>query len=246
LAIISLTPQGFEQTVSAGLAAEHSITTNITYQRLKKFLPRHPSSLFFAEPAALNKEFGNMPPFNVLGAFKAIAAGDEFLPQGERSVVHLEIDFPQLIKASDSLSEGFNQSRGQAEAASCLSNVKQINLALLMFAEDHDEHLPSADHWVDDLMPYTKNTGVFKCPEDKSGARSSYALNSALSGLAMKDIKHPAEVVMIFETNHPGNNPSGGPESVQSRHNNGRYAAYGFVDGHAMMAQKAQDFDPKQ
>jgi prepilin-type processing-associated H-X9-DG protein len=52
--------------------------------------------------------------------------------------------------------------------------------------------------------------------------------------------------VLVFETNQPGKNPAGGPESVQLRHNNGRYAAYGYVDGHAMMAQQVQNFDPKQ
>jgi prepilin-type processing-associated H-X9-DG protein len=254
LAVISLTPKGFEQTIAAGLEAKNSITTNDTYLKMKNFLPTRPTAIFFFESAAITRELGKMPPFNLLGAFKSVIGGEGFLPQGERSVVRMEVDFPQLIEAADSLAkmaENFGPRSGpgpgpKMDDSSCLSNVKQITLAMLMFADDHDEHLPKADRWIEDLMPYVRSEEVFKCPDDDSGARSSYAMNSALSGLALKEIKDPSNLVLVFETNKPGNNPAGGPEAVQLRHNNGRYAVYGYVDGHAKMAQKGENFNPKQ
>jgi|GEM_PF-6542089 len=252
LAVISLSVKGFEQNIAAGLEANNSITSNATYLEAKKLLPIRPTAIFFFESVALSKAFGEMPPMNLLGSFKSIIGGQGFLPQGERSVVRLEVDFPKLIAAADSLAalaKGFAPGLGsgpEIEAAACLSNIKQINLGMLMFASDNDERLPSADRWVDEIMPYVKSPEIFKCPGDKSGAKSSYAMNSTLSGMSMKDIKNPSELVLVFETSKPGNNPAGGPEAVlkSSRHNS--MAAFGFTDGHAKMEKNIPNFDPKK
>ena len=86
----------------------------------------------------------------------------------------------------------FAQARAKARQTSCLSNEKQIGLALMMYAQDYDETLAgntfhaaglgkplgwmqpydAADSatwriWARDIMPYVKNMGVFKCPETK-------------------------------------------------------------------------------
>ncbi|MBI2302235.1 MAG: hypothetical protein HYU66_25310 [Armatimonadetes bacterium] len=56
--------------------------------------------------------------------------------------------------------------------ASCISNEKQIMLALLQYATDWDQHLPplvsagsAGPHtWVADLDVYAKNRSLFVCP----------------------------------------------------------------------------------
>jgi prepilin-type N-terminal cleavage/methylation domain-containing protein/prepilin-type processing-associated H-X9-DG protein len=76
----------------------------------------------------------------------------------------------------------FAQAREKARASGCLSNTKQLALAVEMYAQDYDETLiwnpwpggnaaqpagctpyPSTAFEVL-LQPYVRNTGVFKCP----------------------------------------------------------------------------------
>ena len=93
----------------------------------------------------------------------------------------------------------FAQAREKARQTACLSNVKQIGTALLMYLQDYDEALPAPDWgtptatsgpersvfawagggsvppgpnlpcWCDLFLPYIKNTDVFKCPDDSTG-----------------------------------------------------------------------------
>jgi len=71
----------------------------------------------------------------------------------------------------------FAQAREKARAASCLSNMKQIGLAQLMYVQDYDEAFPAVynDHivdngvskrfiWADAIRPYIKSRDIFKCP----------------------------------------------------------------------------------
>lgn len=72
----------------------------------------------------------------------------------------------------------FSRAREQARKSACLSNMKQIGLALAMYAQDWDETFPfwrppcagDANYpvgglcWTEQLIPYIKNAGVFHCP----------------------------------------------------------------------------------
>src|SRR5437764_4603445 len=41
----------------------------------------------------------------------------------------------------------FAQARAKARQAACYSNLHQIGMALNMYVQDYDEHMPSACHW---------------------------------------------------------------------------------------------------
>ena len=67
----------------------------------------------------------------------------------------------------------FARAREKARQASCLSNMKQLALGVMMYVQDYDETCPNrydwtvqADHYliVDQINPYIKNTGVWVCP----------------------------------------------------------------------------------
>ena len=78
----------------------------------------------------------------------------------------------------------FAQARAKARQISCLSNLRQIVMAVASYRTDYDgitpiirECSPAAGWvpcqsgkvtlgWMDFLQPYTKNYGVFKCPGD--------------------------------------------------------------------------------
>jgi prepilin-type N-terminal cleavage/methylation domain-containing protein/prepilin-type processing-associated H-X9-DG protein len=70
----------------------------------------------------------------------------------------------------------FAQAREKARQASCLSNMKQLSLAVLMYSQDYDELFPTGlqNSWWDNtwyriVTPYVKNVQVFRCPSDPLG-----------------------------------------------------------------------------
>lgn len=133
--------------------------------------------------------------------------------------------------------------KGKTRTASCISSIKQVSLALLMYADDHDEQLPQADHWQDVLEPYLKNPYLLWCPEVQHAPRdmyrSDYAFNAALAGKKIADIRDPV-TVLVFESS-PGKNPAGGPSLLPfyPRHDGGDN--YAFVDGTARWLRRARD-----
>ena len=60
-----------------------------------------------------------------------------------------------------------SRDRLRAGHAKCMSNLKQVSRAMLTYALDHDEKLPSLDsakRLRSDLRPYTKDRRLFICP----------------------------------------------------------------------------------
>lgn len=69
----------------------------------------------------------------------------------------------------------FARAREKARQTSCLSNVKQLGLTLMMYIQDYDEMFPAAyDYstttptlsrfWYGQAEPYIKNSQIFDCP----------------------------------------------------------------------------------
>ena len=81
----------------------------------------------------------------------------------------------------------------------CQSNMKRVALALLMYADNNKWQLPPAKNWCDAILPYIKTEEILHCPSDPKN-KYSYAMNSNLSGIALKKIKEPALVVLVFES----------------------------------------------
>jgi len=78
----------------------------------------------------------------------------------------------------------FAQAREKARQTSCLSNMKQVSLAVLMYVQDYDETYPKADFWdtgqpfplgynlwsgTNVTQPYIKNKQALLCPDDNGG-----------------------------------------------------------------------------
>jgi prepilin-type N-terminal cleavage/methylation domain-containing protein/prepilin-type processing-associated H-X9-DG protein len=64
----------------------------------------------------------------------------------------------------------FARARENARKAVCMSNLKQIGLAAMMYVQDYDEtypmayNYPNGGFWFQLFAPYIKNTQVFVCP----------------------------------------------------------------------------------
>jgi prepilin-type N-terminal cleavage/methylation domain-containing protein/prepilin-type processing-associated H-X9-DG protein len=67
----------------------------------------------------------------------------------------------------------FGRARENARRSSCQSNLKQIGLGILQYAQDYDERMvktgsydPQKAQWMDVVYPYVKSTQLYNCPSD--------------------------------------------------------------------------------
>ena len=122
----------------------------------------------------------------------------------------------------------FARAREKARQTSCLSNLKQIALGNLMYAQDYDERLgywrisvpagtPNAEtatdgtgtflYWYWTLQPYLKNQQMLVCPSripfgsGCRGTRGAYTGIVYEAGVSLADIQHPAELIANNDTN---------------------------------------------
>ncbi len=111
----------------------------------------------------------------------------------------------------------FAQAREKARQAACLSNCKQIGLAMMAYTQDYDECYLTVDscdahgahehcHWFDLLMPYVKSEQLFVCPSFKLGDAATtymvtdYIINGWLShGKSLAFFKSSASQIATAE-----------------------------------------------
>lgn len=70
----------------------------------------------------------------------------------------------------------FSQAREKARQTACLSNLRQIGTATLMYAQDYDDHVVGTElgeganeyFWGEMLSPYLKNIQILSCPSSKN------------------------------------------------------------------------------
>jgi prepilin-type N-terminal cleavage/methylation domain-containing protein/prepilin-type processing-associated H-X9-DG protein len=87
----------------------------------------------------------------------------------------------------------FAQAREKARQTTCLSNLRQIGMALVQYSQDYDETHPGVwfgppsrqawsqrsdattfYKWMDAIYPYVKNEGVFNCPSDQFNKKYTF------------------------------------------------------------------------
>ena len=80
----------------------------------------------------------------------------------------------------------FARARENARRASCQSNLKQLGLGFIQYAQDYDEKLPvsisgayTGCNWSSQIYPYTKNVQILTCPSDATVATSGSVMSYA-------------------------------------------------------------------
>jgi prepilin-type N-terminal cleavage/methylation domain-containing protein/prepilin-type processing-associated H-X9-DG protein len=125
----------------------------------------------------------------------------------------------------------FAKAREKARQSSCQSNLKQLMLATLQYAQDYDEINVKCyeSHWdgsawsynrrwywqsntnVGMLFPYIMNRQIFLCPSEGAyGCNRAIFISGTGSGLAMAQLQSPSETVVLGDTLNPGGNPATG------------------------------------
>jgi len=110
----------------------------------------------------------------------------------------------------------FMKARGKARQTSCLSNMKQLGMGALMYAQDHGNMYPPAPSWLAEIQPYLPS-GPPTCPEG-----AEYVMNPRLSGQPLAAITDPARTILAYEAQ------GGQPAFVHEG-----YCNVAFCDGHA-------------
>lgn len=133
----------------------------------------------------------------------------------------------------------FAQAREKARQSVCVSNSRQISIAVQMYTQDYDETLPFAINgpnngssstyitWDEALYPYTQNAGVYVCPSHETPKKLSngtypvsYITNQAVmrtntngktAPYALSRFTEPSNTIAMVESNITGN-----PSNYQS------------------------------
>jgi prepilin-type processing-associated H-X9-DG protein len=121
----------------------------------------------------------------------------------------------------------------------CLSAVRQLALASLMYTADHDDRFMDRDQWMDAIEPYHKTPDLARCPEvplPHSDARPhvyGYAFNSRLSSAPPPPEESLATTPLVYDSNNLSRNASDPFTSlpIPNRHRRGNNV--GYTDGHA-------------
>ena len=120
----------------------------------------------------------------------------------------------------------FAKAREKARQTNCMSNLKQLGLGTMQYAQDYDEQLPVAyrgpswcdasGSWRQIILPYVKNSQIYKCPSFSGGttcAATDLIPNLGCYGsaagwaevsppyLALSSFQAPADTLLLGENN---------------------------------------------
>ena len=116
---------------------------------------------------------------------------------------------------------------GPDERAVCLAGLKQLGLALYVYAYDHEQRLPAVDSWRESLAVYTPQ-GYLPCPT----TGKQYIFNNALGGVDLKGIRDPSRTPVFWE-------PAIDAEGLVGPHE-GQFGVC-YADQHVQMVDKVPE-----
>ena len=146
----------------------------------------------------------------------------------------------------------FARAREKARQSCCSSNIKQLALGMMMYAQDYDEKMirrTYSDHATDHnilgnprtyLAAYIKNDQIWVCPSRTNV--TGYWQNGYTENRALADIQTPAETVLICDGTYwldtfwkANSYPTGSScdsrlQTMTPNHNEG--VNFGYCDGH--------------
>ncbi|BCM91321.1 hypothetical protein IAD21_03191 [Abditibacteriota bacterium] len=138
----------------------------------------------------------------------------------------------------------FARARENARRSTCQSNMKQIGLGFIQYAQDYDSTYPLAwasgvptdinaggqKYWPYALQPYLKSNQIFKCPSDSvAQMASSYLINSYIGNRNDASIDSPSLLVMAMEGSQGGSATKDPANATTGYGLNDDYTVAGFA-----------------
>lgn len=102
---------------------------------------------------------------------------------------------------------GTGQAMSRARQTKCLSNMRQMGVALHLYSDNHEGVLPGTSHgisWVDSLGVYLSSNFIGRCPAvPQHRARMTYGFNDCLApaggGMKVDACRTPGETMAVGE-----------------------------------------------
>jgi len=115
----------------------------------------------------------------------------------------------------------------KAQRTHCVNNLKQLGLAVRIYATDNQDQFPPATTWCNAIQLAVGSPQVFQCPLAPD-QQCAYAFNNKLAGKKTSEVN--PETVMVFES-EAGWNANGGSELMLDPSRHGRIFVVGLADG---------------
>ncbi len=111
---------------------------------------------------------------------------------------------------------------------SCMSHLKQIATAMMIYGSDYDDRLPLGN-WADATSVLLKNDDIYRCPQ---ATRYGYAMNMDVVGKRVDYSSSGVKTtVLLFDTDALGRNVVANLAARSpKRHGDGSHVSY--VDTH--------------
>ena len=110
-----------------------------------------------------------------------ILAAQQLRRQRGFTLVELLVTIGVIAILASLLFPALSAAKAKANRIKCMNNLRQVNLALTMYAGDNDGQIPprrrTPNTWVDRLLPYYKVPAVLRCPKDSLTENRSYIIN---------------------------------------------------------------------
>jgi prepilin-type N-terminal cleavage/methylation domain-containing protein/prepilin-type processing-associated H-X9-DG protein len=129
----------------------------------------------------------------------------------------------------------FARAREKARQSTCTSNQRQIAASIQMFAQDHEETLPStATVWND----VSVDSGVLICPTKGKSTPNAYVYYANASNAAIGTFNDPTTAGLTADGQHTGGTPAeiniaSSSTDFEFRHSSNLIVSY--LDGHVQV-----------
>lgn len=116
---------------------------------------------------------------------------------------------------------------------SCRTNLRQLGMALAMYAQDYEDRLPPVTGWQAGLYPYYKNPHFEVCPS-RSDVTPGYAYNSLLDRRLIENSIQEDKTPALFDSSLGQKDAADRLESFAKPHGSpdARKGNVLFLDGH--------------
>ncbi len=141
------------------------------------------------------------------------------LRQGAFTLIELLVVIAIIAILAAILFPVFARARENARRTSCQSNLKQLGLGIIQYAQDYDEKLPGyatgnngwgGIGWAGEIYPYVKSGQVYRCPSDTtspqpsgSGVPVSYAFTAIYGGAKLSKMESVSTTIGLAEATVP-------------------------------------------